>query len=85
MKQILAALMISGLFCISCNNSGSDSTDTKATVDSLNNRKDTLNHNIDSSSSAKIDSIKTHASDLRKKLDSSIDVKKDSVKASSKK
>jgi hypothetical protein len=61
-----------------CNNSSESGVDQK--VDSLNERKDTLKEQTDSSFNAQIDSLKERRDDLKQKFDSSIEAKKDSLK-----
>lgn len=65
-------------FMTACNNSSGNAVDNK--LDSLNDRKDTLTHNVDSSFDAKIDSLKEKKEELKDKFDSSIEAKKDSLK-----
>lgn len=77
MKKIVFILAISSGLA-ACNSGNSNPTGD--TVDSLNARKDTLTHNVDSTTDARVDSIKTEGKELKEKFDSSIDAKKDSVK-----
>jgi hypothetical protein len=76
MKKVLASLLILG-FLAACNNEAGNAGDK---VDSLNERKDTLLQNVDSTADAKIDSIKNKSEELKNKFDSSIEAKKDSIK-----
>jgi hypothetical protein len=76
MKKVLASLFILG-FLAACNNEAGNAGDK---VDSLNERKDTLLQNVDSTKDAKIDSIKNKSEELKDKFDSSIEAKKDSIK-----
>jgi hypothetical protein len=77
MKKIAFILAISaGL--TACNSGNSNSNGDP--VDSLDSRKDTLTHNVDSTTNARVDSIKTEGKEMKQKFDSSIDAKKDSVK-----
>jgi peptidoglycan hydrolase CwlO-like protein len=81
MKKALIAVLFTGVFA-SCNNTSNDTTDQK--IDSLNERKDTLIENVDSSINQKIDSLKEKKEELKDRFDSSIEAKKDSVKKTSK-
>jgi peptidoglycan hydrolase CwlO-like protein len=82
MKKFLILVAIAGSLS-ACNNSstsgsGTDSTDKK--LDSLEERKDTLVNNVDSTTDAKIDSLKDKAKNLKEKFDSSFKERKDSIK-----
>lgn len=81
MKNALIAVLFAGVLA-SCNNSSNDATDQK--IDSLNERKDTLIENVDSSMNQKIDSLKEKKEELKDRFDSSIDAKKDSIKKTTK-
>jgi hypothetical protein len=76
MKKIFASLLILGSLA-ACNN---EAGNVENKVDSLNERKDTLLENVDSTADAKIDSIKNRSEELKDKFDSSIEAKKDSIK-----
>lgn len=76
MKKSLAFLLILGSLTACSNEAGN----TESKVDSLEERKDTLLENVDSTANAKIDSIKNKSEELKDKFDSSIEAKKDSVK-----
>jgi hypothetical protein len=76
MKKAVLIAMTAVMFA--CNNSANDKTDQA--IDSLNDRKDTLLNNVDSSFDAKIDSLKDKKEELKDKFDSTIDAKKDSLK-----
>jgi peptidoglycan hydrolase CwlO-like protein len=77
MKKLFLICMVASVFT-ACNNS----TENKVgdTIDSLNDRKDTLTKNVDSSFDAKIDSLEKKKDELKEKFDSTIEKKKDSVK-----
>jgi hypothetical protein len=77
MKKLFLVILAAGSLT-ACNNSSETAVDQK--VDSLNDRKDTLKEQTDSSFNAKIDSLKDRRDDLKQKFDSSIEAKKDSVK-----
>jgi hypothetical protein len=77
MKKLFLIILAAGALT-ACNNSSENPVDKK--LDSLNDRKDTLNKLADSSFGAKIDSLKDKRDDLKQKFDSSIDAKKDSLK-----
>jgi uncharacterized coiled-coil DUF342 family protein len=77
MKKVLASLLVFGSLA-ACNN---ESKSVENKVDSLNERKDTLLENVDSTKNAKIDSINDRSKELKEKFDSSIEAKKDSVKS----
>ena len=76
MKKLLASIMMVSLLA-ACNNNGSNEGDK---LDSLNERKDTLIENVDSTADAKIDSIKNQSEELKDKFDSSFEARKDSIK-----
>lgn len=80
MKKTLLIVLFAGAL-VSCNNTSNDTTDQK--IDSLNERKDTLMENVDSSINQKIDSLKEKKEELKDRFDSSIEAKKDSVKKTS--
>jgi peptidoglycan hydrolase CwlO-like protein len=77
MKKLFLIFIV-GSVLTACNNS----TESKVgdTIDSLNDRKDTLTKNVDSSFDAKIDSLEKKKDELKEKFDSTIEKKKDSVK-----
>lgn len=75
MKKILSSLLFIGTLA-ACNNNAGSAEDK---VDSLNERKDTLTENVDSTAKAKIDSVKQWEKEQKEKFDSSIEAKKDSV------
>jgi hypothetical protein len=76
MKKFLASLLILGALA-ACNNEAGNAGNK---VDSLNERKDSLLENVDSTKDAKIDSLNNRSEELKDKFDSSIEVKKDSIK-----
>lgn len=76
MKKMIFAFLLTGLLA-ACNNEGGTTADP---VDSLEERKDTLLENVDSTADAKIDSIQDRAEDLKQKFDSTYDQKIDSLK-----
>lgn len=76
MKKFIAMFLVLGALT-ACNNSGDNGKDA---IDSLEERKDTLMENVDSTAEAKIDSIKDRTENLKDKFDSSIEAKKDSIK-----
>ena len=77
MKKLFL-ICLTAAFFTACNNSSESAVDEK--IDSLDERKDTLLHNVDSSINAKIDSLKERKEELKDKFDSTIDKKKDSLK-----
>jgi hypothetical protein len=77
MKRIFSLILAAGLMA-SCNDSGDKTQDP---VDSLENRKDTLDKMIDSSYDAKIDSLEQRKDMLKDKADSSIDARRDSIRS----
>ena len=77
MKKLFLICLAASVFT-ACNNSSENKVDE--TIDSLNERKDTLTKNVDSAFDAKIDSLEKKKDELKDKFDSTIEKKKDSVK-----
>ena len=88
MKKLLIVFTASVL--AACNNSADnntagntgDATENKA--DSLEERKDTLLKNVDSTTRAKVDSIKERGENLKEHFDSTYEKRIDSVKGNNK-
>lgn len=76
MKKLISALTLV-LFLAACNN---DAGDTQDPIDSLEERKDTLIDNVDSTIDAQVDSLKERGEALKDKFDSTIEARKDSLK-----
>lgn len=77
MKKILF-VFVAAASLAACNNSAEGPVENK--LDSLDERKDTLIKQVDSSFEKKIDSLEQRKEELKDKFDSSIDAKKDSLK-----
>ncbi|MBA2746016.1 MAG: hypothetical protein H0U44_07325 [Flavisolibacter sp.] len=75
--RTLSICFIMVLSLVACNNQDQASS----TVDSIDQRKDTLLDNIDSTAQAQIDSLKKWSEKQAAKVDSATEARKDSVKS----
>jgi peptidoglycan hydrolase CwlO-like protein len=82
MKNLFLVCLAVSVFA-SCNNSSENKPENP--IDSVEERQDTINKNIDSSFDAKIDSLEKRKDELKDKFDSTFDKKKDSLKKAEKK
>jgi len=76
MKKIISALALVAILA-ACNNEADKAADP---IDSLEERKDTLLENVDSTIDAQVDSLKERGEALKDKFDSTIEARKDSLK-----
>ena len=79
MKKLFAFLFISGSL-VACDNNG---TTTENPIDSIQERRDSLKDNVDSSLGNKIDSLEERKEELKEKFDSAAEKRIDSVKQKS--
>ena len=76
MKKFISALALVAVLA-ACNNEAGETADP---IDSLEERKDTLLNNVDSTIDAQVDSLKERGEELKDQFDSTIEARKDSLK-----